>query len=292
MTRAMDVVNQLSDALGLALKEPSLLKDSNHVTFRVNADVVARVLLDAGDNAYAMLALGRDVSHYLAEHGAPVTRPTTRPDAGPHQVDGHCVTFWCYEPIAASRVDVNQAASALKHVHRELRDFPGELPHFWDSMETTYQSLLSPAGRQFLSVQDHGFLVDVFDQFQHLRSLSKDVLRPLHGGCHLANVINTERGHLWLDFDSVCEGPIEWDLTCFAGDVSGDRNFDAELLHELGLLRSWATSVWCWMIYDRSEEKREAADLHLARLKMQYPKNSGENHALHINPGSRCARSG
>ena len=69
LTRAMDVVRRLSDRLDLALVKPSLLKDSHHVTFRVNPDVVARVLLDAGENEAAMLVRELDVSRELAQRG-------------------------------------------------------------------------------------------------------------------------------------------------------------------------------------------------------------------------------
>ena len=34
--------------------------------------------------------------------------------------------------------------------------------------------------------------------------------------------------------------------------------------------------IWRWMIYDHSDEKREAADYHLAKLKRQYPEIATE----------------
>ena len=93
------------------------------------------------------------------------------------------------------------------------------------------------------------------------------MLRPLHGACHLGHVINTERGHLWLDFDNACLGPVEWDLSCLPGEVSMDRDIDRALMHDLRMLRRWVTAVWCWTIYDRSSEKSEAAEYHLGILK-------------------------
>ena len=217
-----------------------------------------------------MLDRGLSVSRHLAQRGAPVTRPTEKPESGPHRVDDSCVTFWQYESTIDSEVDITQAVNALNRVHRELPHYSGDLPHFWKSLDQTYQQLQTPDSRRFLSEGDHCFLKEVFKRFQHLKSLSEDVLRPLHGACHLGNVINTERGHLWLDFDNVCLGPIEWDLSCLPEEAIGDRDIDRAIMHDLRMLRRWVTAVWCWMIYDRSSEKREAAEYHLAILKRHY----------------------
>ncbi len=167
----MEVLRRLSSRGDLTLMKPSLLKDSNHVTIRVNPDVVARVLLDADENGAAMLAREVDVSRHLAERGAPVTRPTEKPESGPHRFDQACVTFWQYESTIDSDVDIAHAVNSLNLVHQELLHYSGDLPNFWKSADQTYQQLQTPNSRQFLSEGDHRFLKEVFKRFHHLKSL-------------------------------------------------------------------------------------------------------------------------
>jgi len=90
--RGVEVLRRLFRRMDLSLVNPYLLKDSNHVTFRANSDVVARVLLDADAISAAQLARECDVSLFLADRGAPVTRPTV--DPGPHRIGVDCVTLW------------------------------------------------------------------------------------------------------------------------------------------------------------------------------------------------------
>ena len=144
------------------------------------------------------------------------------------------------------------------------------MPHFFHAARAAHEGLQSARGRRFLSLEDHQFLNEVYTRLDHLKDMPVDPFRPLHGGRHDKNVINSRRGHLWLDFDNVCRGPLEWDLSCLPEAAGRYREVDAELMQELGKLRSWTTAVWCWIIYDQSEEKREAAEYHLAKLKGHY----------------------
>jgi streptomycin 6-kinase len=35
---------------------------------------------------------------------------------------------------------------------------------------------------------------------------------PLHGDAHTGNILSTPDGPVWMDFEDVCVGPVEWDL--------------------------------------------------------------------------------
>jgi hypothetical protein len=273
--RALEIVHGLSKALDLEVAEPKLLCDSNHVTLRLNADIVARVLLDASDESAACLERECEICRQLAERGAPVTQPTVTPDPGPHRFGSDLVTFWQYVEVFDQKVDLAEAAIALQHVHEALRHCTVDLPHYWQTVDLACRELQSEAGRRFLAPGDHRFLTDLHGHLVHLKDLPRELLMPLHGACHLGNVINTPRGCLWLDFDTVCRGPVEWDLSCVPREASKGRVINKELMREIRRLRSWTTAVWCWAIYDHSEEKREAAHYHLARLNGQYPDLAG-----------------
>ena len=67
----------------------------------------------------------------------------------------------------------------------------------------------------------------------------------LHGEPHPGNVLNTTRGPLFIDFETVCRGPVEFDLAHVPEEVS-DRNpgVDPQLLGEcrglvLAMVAAW-----------------------------------------------------
>ena len=134
-------------------------------------------------------------------------------------------------------------------------------------MEECFETLRGDDARRFLKSEDHLFLVDCAEKLNAELDRKSFSSRPLHGGCHMGNVLETSGGFLWTDFENVCMGPIEWDLTCVPRPYHRQYSIDPTLLELLKDLRSWSVSVWCWAIYDRSEEKREAAHYHLERLR-------------------------
>ena len=71
---------------------------------------------------------------------------------------------------------------------------------------------------------------------------------------------------LWVDFENVCVGPVEWDVAHLPSDLQSLFARDPDLVDDLRMLTSWVVSVWCWRLYDRSDEKREAAEFHLQRI--------------------------
>lgn len=90
---------------------------------------------------------------------------------------------------------------------------------------------------------------------------------PVHGDPHLGNVLISKDGPLWTDFEAVCSGPLEWDLTCHPISYSRQWQIDLELFDVLRQLRSFCVVVWCSVGTDRPLEKQEAATLHLERLR-------------------------
>ena len=88
--------------------------------------------------------------------------------------------------------------------------------------------------------------------------------RPLHGEAHLANAMVTHDGIRWFDFESVCRGPLEWDLSALPDEAHGAfEDVDSQLLALLRRLRSLCVAVWCSVQPDRAPEVAEAADFHL-----------------------------
>jgi len=121
---------------------------------------------------------------------------------------------------------------------------------------------LAPDDRDFLLKESHRFCTQ-------LGTFSFTPI-SIHGDCHLGNALITSSGAVWTDFESVCQGPREWDLTCLPKEVlSIFPSVDRELYDVLRDLRSFCVAVWCWVDPDRSPEKREAAEYHLQRLRQR-----------------------
>ncbi|MDQ2744777.1 MAG: phosphotransferase [Chloroflexota bacterium] len=109
-------------------------------------------------------------------------------------------------------------------------------------------------------------------RYQDLRSDIRPFrpdIRPLHGEPHGANLLLSSHGPRWIDFESACLGPQEWDLTVLPDEVA-DRYFkdvDWDLLRVLRQMRSLCVAVWCWLDPDRAPILREAGTYHPSMLR-------------------------
>ena len=209
-----------------------------------------------------------DVSRFLAEQGAPATRPTLRLPPGPYRHQGHVLSYWTFASSGRDDVapDSMAALRALRECHAALKGFSGPLPDFREKLEETFATLRRRRTKAFLSKVDFQFLVSAQGALWKALKPLQAPEQALHGDAHLGNTLRTGKGVLWTDFESACRGPVEWDLSCLPAAAVRARA-DKPLLRLLRNWRSWCVAVWCWNAYDLSEEKREAAAFHLARLR-------------------------
>jgi hypothetical protein len=92
--------------------------------------------------------------------------------------------------------------------------------------------------------------------------------RALHGGPHGANLLRTRDGLRWIDLDSACRGPIEWDAAYLPPEAAAlFPEVDPDALDVARLLVSACVATWCWGQLGRAPEVDEAAHLHLRRLR-------------------------
>lgn len=256
--------------LGLTGVAPLILKDSNHTNIHLAPfPLVARVSQLVNSDALRALATELAIAHHLAEAGAPTVTPARDVPPGPHADQGMALTLWQYEPHASASDDhIAAAASALRVVHRSLATYPGELPSFTKSIDGCRRLLQNPTALPALGSADRAFLCAEHDRLRALVGSAVGSPRALHGDPHLGNVLITSNGPRWTDWESVCVGPVEWDLSCLPDnvlDIFGD--IDQDLLTLMRDLRSVCVAVWCWADPDRAPEKREAAEFHLYRLR-------------------------
>ncbi len=69
---------------------------------------------------------------------------------------------------------------------------------------------------------------------------------------HPGNVISTASGPLFIDLETCCHGPLEFDLAHVPGTVSGRYpGVDAELLRDCRQLVLAMVAVWRWEATDQ-----------------------------------------
>jgi hypothetical protein len=140
----------------------------------------------------------------LADAGAPVLAPL----AGPLRAGGRVVTLWPWvDAIAAG--DAAAAGSALRRCHDELL---GVDPAPFEPLAMLREAWRLAPPEVLPAVE------------RALWLLAGAPLRLVHGDSHPGNVLWTDRGPLWADWEDAHLAPLEWDLACLVtpARVHGD----------------------------------------------------------------------
>ena len=234
-----------ASALGLAVDDAIVLHDSNKLTARLlPCDVLARV----APAAHQVAQFEVELAQRLAETQSPVA--ALEPRAGPrvYERDGFVVTLWIYyEPVAPGEVSPADYADALERLHAGMRKLDVRTPHFTDRVQEAQQLVEARNLTPQLADADRELLVGT------LRSRSQAIgdrgaaEQMLHGEPHPGNVLSTKTGPLFIDLETCCRGPVEFDLAHVPGDVS-ERYADAdeELLSDCRILVLAMVAAWRW----------------------------------------------
>ena len=249
--------------------QPTVLRDSTHVTMRLAPyPLVARACMVREVSALR-LAHELAVARHLASAGAAIVPPSDVPPPGPHEYDSMRLTLWKFvDHDPAGVVDEASLIAALKDLHAKLSDYDAELPPFTDAIAECARLLEDATAMPAMPASDRSFLIAEHARLVgRLRSYRFNSV-PLHGDCHLGNLLVTTTGPLWTDFESACRGPVEWDLTSLPESVAAAfPDIHADLLSVLRDLRSLCVAAWCWDDLNPRPEVREAATYHLERLR-------------------------
>ena len=266
--RAVSAASAVALAHGFASRDALVLQDWNNTIVHLRPfPLVARV--STSPLAPFARSLEREVSvaAHLAARGAPVIAPSPLLPAGPHEHDGLLLTFWEHStgPLA-DEGDAAAAGCSLREIHEAFGGFRGELPSFREQL-LAVERLLAGAPLE-LADEDRGFLQELHGQLMADVETFAFRERPLHGEAHLRNAMVTADGVRWFDFESVCTGPLEWELSALPDDALGAfGELDRGLLAVLRRLRSLCVAVWCAVQPDRAPEVAEAAAFHLRALR-------------------------
>ncbi len=252
---AVGAAKSIAIGLGLAAEEATVLHNSNRLAVQLApCDVLARV---APVEQRAVAEYEVQVALRLAETDCPagVLEPRVAPRV--YERDGYAVTLWVYyEPLSPRDIAPAEYAQALARLHAGMRaaTVTADLaaPHFTDRV-TEAQELVGDRNlTPELVAADREMLASA------LREISASILERgapeqlLHGEPHPGNLLRTKEGLLFIDLQTCCRGPVEFDL---AGAPRAVREhypgIDRELLRECTTLALAMVAAWRW---DRDDQ--------------------------------------
>src|SRR6185437_4255676 len=268
--RALAAAMSIASALGLPADDVIVLHNSNKLTVRLLPwDIVARVAPVAHQVAQFEVELARR----LAETQSPVAALDPRAEPRVYERDGFAVTLWTYyEPVAPREVSPADYAHALERLHAGMRQLDVPTPHFTDRVEEAQGLVESSNLTPDLADADRELLSTA------LRSLRRAVVdrggaeQILHGEPHPGNVLSTKSGPLFIDWETCCRGPVEFDLAHVPEDVS-ERYAGAneDLMMECRGLVLAMVAAWRWDLGDQFPDRQRAAHALLSALRLGPP---------------------
>jgi hypothetical protein len=253
-------------SLDLTVDDAVVLQDSNRLTLRLlPCDVLARV----APVAHQVSEFEVELAQRLAESGCPVAALEPRVDPRAYERDGFVVTLWTYyEPATPGEASPADYAGALERLHAGMRKLDIPTPHFTDRVEQAQQLVASRDRTPALADADRELLGDT------LRSLRRSIgdrgaaEQLLHGEPHPGNVLTTKSGLLFIDLETCCRGPVEFDLAHAPEEVSEHYpEVNQDLLRECRILVLAMITTWRWDRGDQLPNGRQLGTEWLSQIR-------------------------
>ena len=262
----MAAAMSIASSLGLAAGEAIVLHDSNKLTLRLlPCDVLARV----APVAHQVAQFEIELAQRLAESGSPVAALEPRVDPRVYERDGFAVTLWSYyEPAAPREVSPAGYADALERLHAGLRKLDIPAPHFTDRVEEAQQLVASRDRTPALAGADRELLGGTLRSLRRVIGDRGPAEQLLHGEPHPGNVLATKNGLLFIDLETCCRGPVEFDLAHAPEEVSKHYpGASQDLLRECRILVLAMITTWRWDRGDQLPNGRQLGTQWLSQIR-------------------------
>lgn len=260
----------LAGRLGLPAERTEVVHNSNKLALRLEpGEGFARVAVVGEEVA----ALEIELAQRLAAVEAPVAALEPRVAPIVYERDGFAVTFWTfYEAPTPHPLAPAEYAGALRQLHTGLRLVDVTTPHFTDRVAEAEQLVADRALSPALDDAGRSLLLET------LQTLRIDIVgrgaaeQLLHGEPHRGNVLSTSAGARFIDLETVCRGPIEFDLAHVPADVAAHySDVDEGLLSDCRQLVMAMVAAWRWDVTDQFPNGRHFGDTILALLRAGPP---------------------
>ena len=271
LTRAITAATSVAAALELPADDAIVLHNSNKLALRLMpCDVFARVA-----------PVGHEVSEFevelaqrLAEVGCPVCPLEPRVAPLVYTRDGFTVTLWVYYEPVTPQVPPADYAKALERLHAGMREVDVPSPRFTDRIAEAEAIVANPDLSPELADADRVFLSARLKSLRQAIENRGAVEQLLHGEPHPGNVLSTKSGPLFVDLETCCRGPVEFDLAHAPEEVCEHYpNIDRGLLDDCRQLILAMVAAWRWELGDEFPNGRRFGEelLNLLRAGSPWP---------------------
>jgi Ser/Thr protein kinase RdoA (MazF antagonist) len=268
--RALAAATSLAAGLGLSADETIVLQASNRLTLRLlPSDVLVRVASAAHQAAQSEV----DLASRLAGTDTPVASLDPRVPPRVYERDGFKITLWTYYPTESSHeLGHAEYAVALSRLHTALQEVDLATPHFSDRVKEAETLVASLGPSPDLTAADQNLVAGT------LTTVSREIRKRrapeqlLHGEPHPGNVLNTKDGPLFIDLETCCRGPVEFDLAHVPDEVSDCYpEVDRSLLGQCRILVLAMVAAWRLDPEDQLPGRLQAARELLSALRAGPP---------------------
>jgi len=264
--RAVAAAMSTASELGLSVDDAIVLNDSNRLAVRLlPCDVLARVA--HGKDEVAQFEV--ELAQRLASTESPVAALEPRVEPRVYKRDGYAVTLWIYyEPGTSREVPPGDYANALERLHAGMRKLDVTTPDFTDRVAQAEQIVVSRDQSPALADVDRELLLETLRGRTQAIADRGATEQLLHGEPHPGNVLSTKKGLLFIDLETCCRGPVEFDLAHVPEAVSERyRGADQELLRECRVLVLAMVAAWRWEPGDQFPDGQRAGRELLSALR-------------------------
>jgi hypothetical protein len=244
----------------------AVLQNSNKLALRLlPCDVLARV----APMGQEVAAFEVELAQQLAKVGAPVAALEARVDPRVYGCDGFAVTFWTYyQRSSPDQPGPADYAHALERLHAGMRSVALAVPHVADRIEEATRLVANRDRTPALDRAGRDLLLDTLRSGRQSVGPHIPGGQLLHGEPHPGNVLNTTGGPIFIDLETCCRGPVEFDVAHAPTDVSDHYlDIDQDLLAECRRLVLAMVAAWRWDAHDQFPDGRRHGRAILALLR-------------------------
>jgi hypothetical protein len=266
--RAVAAGTATASALALRVDDAVLLHDSNRLAVRLlPCDVLARIAPVAHQ---ASAEIEVEVAQHLAEIASPVAGPEPRAEPRVYVRDGFAVTLWSYyEPVSSQEVEPAEYAQALERLHAGMRQIDLTVPHFTDRVAQAQWLVDNRAQTPGLADAERELLADTLRSLRRAIEGSGADEQLLHGEPHAGNVLRTRSGLLFVDLETCCRGPVEFDMAHAPEEISlYYPGIKQELLRMCRILVLAMIATWRWERDDQLPNGRQLGAECLSQIRV------------------------
>jgi aminoglycoside phosphotransferase (APT) family kinase protein len=271
--RAMAAAVSTAASHDLTVDDAIVLHDSNKLTLRLlPCDVLARV----APVAHQVAQLEIELAQRLAESESPVAALEPRVEPRVYERDGFVVTLWTYyEPVTPREVSPADYANALERLHAGMRKLDVPTPHFTDRVEEAQQLLASRDHTPALADADRELLGTTLRTLRGVIGERGGAEQLLHGEPHPGNLLTTKKGLVFIDLETCCRGPVEFDLAHAPEAVSEHYpGVNKDLLRQCRILVLVMITTWRWDRGDQLPNGRQLGTEWLSQIRATVARNA------------------